>query len=85
MRFTKLLEDIKEQPATSKTIIEKNGRFFVRAHNGRSMGAKLGYNTLKEAVYGYYFEALSTFKHMDMVRQEEMVNKYIKNHRLGKT
>lgn len=84
MKFGKLLEDIKEQPLNTKTIIEKNGKFFARTLQGRPVGAKMGYNTLKDAVYGYYYEVLSNFKHMDMVKQEQLVMKFIKNHRLGK-
>ena len=80
MNLSELLTDVKEKQLVMEGIIQKNGRYFPQTMNGRPIGSKSGYTTMKDAVYTFYDEVLTTFKHMDMKRREDLVNAYMKKH-----
>jgi hypothetical protein len=80
MNLSELLTDVKDRELIHEGIIQKNGRYFPQTMNGRPIGSKSGYATMKDAVYTFYDEVLTTFKHMDMKRREDLVNAYMKKH-----
>lgn len=80
MKFIELLENMKQ--ISTQAIKKENGKYFVYNKKGDRLGSKKGYDAVQEAVKTLYYETLSTFKYMDMVKQDNLVNKYIERHNL---
>ena len=84
MNLSELMTDIKDKKIMSEGVQIRDGRYYPTTMQGKPIGLKTGYSTMKEAVRAFYNNVLTTFKYLDPERQDTLVNNYMKKRALGK-
>jgi hypothetical protein len=82
MTFNHLLAEVKSKEIIMESIEKKDGKYFAYKKNGKPIGDKNGYNDVRQAVRAFYNSVLSTFQHMDIQKQDAMIEKYIAGKRI---
>jgi hypothetical protein len=82
MTFNNLLLEVKGKEIIMESIEKKEGKYFAYKKNGKPIGDKNGYNDVRQAVRAFYNSVLSTFQHMQIDKQDKMIDAYLKNKRI---